>query len=93
MSEENLDIPASVNQEFIDLLRTGDFNKAKAHFDEIMSVKMNDRLDAEKAAVAATIFNSDDDLSIEDDDFFSDDDDDDQEEFDLDDEESEEEDV
>lgn len=90
MSEENLDdIPPSVNQEFIDLLRTGDFNKAKAHFDSVMAAKMNDRLDAEKAAVAATIFNSDDDLSIEDDDFFSDDEDEDQEEFEFEDDEEE----
>lgn len=74
MSEEQneFDFEPSVNKEFIDLINAGEFNKARETFDAIMADKTNARLDAEKAAVAASIYDTDDDLdiSMEEDDFF-----------------------
>jgi hypothetical protein len=64
------EIPTSMQQDFIDMVQAGNFNKAKEQFDTMMADKMTARLDAEKAAVASSIFNSDEDIDLEDDDFF-----------------------
>jgi hypothetical protein len=43
--------------ELIDAIAAQNFNQAKSQFDDILGDKMNDALDAEKIAVADTIFN------------------------------------
>lgn len=61
--------------ELIDAIAAQNFSQAKGQFDDILGDKMNDALDAEKIAVADTIFNGaeeeqlDLDLELEDEDF------------------------
>jgi len=51
----------------IDAIKDGNFSDAKPTLDAIMTNKLNDALDAEKASVAADIFgNNDDDFTDED---------------------------
>ena len=53
-------------QEFIDALQSQNFNKAKDHFSSMLNDKLQARLDAEKVAVAGSIFNgADEDITDE----------------------------
>ena len=45
-------------EEFIDALAAQNFNRAKAHFDDIIYDKMNDAIEQEKITVANQIFNN-----------------------------------
>ena len=60
-----------------------DFNKANAAFGEVMTIKLDDLLTQEKANIAGTIYNDDDDeLEDEDDELEDDDEDIDEDEID-----------
>ena len=71
MSEEaqvqvtpELEAQENASNQFIDAIQQQNFNKAKEHFDELIGDKLQSRLDAEKVAVADSIFNgADDDLA------------------------------
>ena len=71
MSEEaqvqvtpELEAQEDASNQFIDAIQQQNFNKAKEHFDELIGDKLQSRLDAEKVAVADSIFNgADDDLA------------------------------
>ena len=51
--------------ELIDALQQTNFNQAKNHFDNLMSDRVNNAIEAEKIAVASHIFNDGDDLPDE----------------------------
>ena len=74
MSEEAIQQEAesqSPAEEFIDALQAQNFNKAQTFFSDMLNDKLQSRLDAEKVAVAGSIFNgadediTDDELSDE----------------------------
>lgn len=53
-------------EQFIDAIKGGDYNQAEGIFSGLVDSKLQDRLEAEKVAVAGSIFNGDDeDLDIE----------------------------
>lgn len=53
-------------EEFIDAVQQKNYNAAQSMFSDLIQDKVNTRLDAEKVAVANSIFNSaDDDIDIE----------------------------
>jgi len=43
--------------DFINAVADQNFNRAKDHFDNLLNVKLDDAIDAERVAVADTIFN------------------------------------
>lgn len=51
---------------FIDAIQSGDFNSSEQIFNDLLQDKVSDALDAEKIAVADTIFNGGED-DVEDD--------------------------
>src|SRR6056300_171004 len=56
----------SAVEEFIDAVQQKNYNAAQSMFSDLIQDKVNTRLDAEKVAVANSIFNSaDDDIDIE----------------------------
>jgi len=71
MSEEvkqefDTEVENTAAQEFIDALQAQNFNKAKDHFSNMLNDKLQTRLDAEKVAVAGSIFNgADEDITDE----------------------------
>lgn len=60
-------------EDMIDFVNANELTKANGVFNELLQDKMNQAIDQEKIAVAATIFNgaeeSDDDLELDDEDF------------------------
>lgn len=71
MSEEAIQQEVEVEgqspaEEFIDALQAQNFNKAKTFFSDMLNDKLQSRLDAEKVAVAGSIFNgADEDITDE----------------------------
>ena len=70
MSETQNDLIA----DFIDSIAAGDFNQSEELFNSLLSDKLSDTLEAEKIAVADTIFNGVeeedfDDIELEDEEF------------------------
>ena len=69
MSEEAIQQEAEGQtpaEEFIDALQAQNFNKAKTFFSDMLNDKLQSRLDAEKVAVAGSIFNgADEDITDE----------------------------
>ena len=58
--------------DFIDSIAAGDFNQSEKLFNDLLADKVQDSLEAEKMAIADTVFNgaepvSDDDLDVDDD--------------------------
>jgi hypothetical protein len=53
--------------DFIDAIAAGDFNQSEELFNSLLADKVQNTLEAEKIAVADTIFNGADPLDIEDD--------------------------
>jgi len=54
-------------EKFIDSIKDGNYNEAQDIFGGLIGDKLDDRLEAEKIAVAGSIFNGDDDdLALED---------------------------
>ena len=64
MSEEvqelENEIEANPVADFIDAIKAGDFNNSEKMFNDIISDKVNSTLDAERVAVAQSIFNEPD---------------------------------
>ena len=89
MSEElEQEIEANPIADFIDAIKAGDFNNSEKMFQDIISDKMTSALDAEKAAVAQSIFNEPEEaLDDEDDDEIEYEFEEDEESFEEDDEE------
>jgi len=53
-------------EQLIDNIKDGNYNGAETMFNQILQDKMHDRLEAEKIAVAGSIFNEyDEDLALE----------------------------
>lgn len=66
MSEvEQEEVTVNPIEGLIDAIAQQNFNSAKGQFDDILGMKMNDALDAEKISVADTIFNGAEEEQLE----------------------------
>jgi hypothetical protein len=59
------DVERDPIEDFIDAIAAGDFNQSEKLFDDLVSDKMVDALEAEKISVAGQIFNGEDPLEAE----------------------------
>ena len=59
------DVERDPIEDFIDAIAAGDFNQSEKLFDDLVSDKMVDALEAEKISVAGRIFNGEDPLEAE----------------------------
>ena len=67
VDQETVEVEVNPVETFIDAVQAGNFVDAKKGFDSLVQDKLNGRLDAEKVAVAQSIFNdADEDIEVED---------------------------